>query len=74
MLKIRSTSATFLSLRNLEAAPEEALHQELKWKLGTLSVWEIWILEFLGPQNWDTKGGGIYNTSKTPGLIGLGIN
>ena len=25
MLKIRSTSATFLSLRNLEAAPEEAM-------------------------------------------------
>ena len=25
MLKIRSTSVTFLSLRNLEAAPEEAM-------------------------------------------------
>ena len=25
MLKIRSTSVTFLSLRNLEAAPEEAI-------------------------------------------------
>ena len=31
--------------------------QELKWKLRTLSVWKIWVLEFLGPQSWDTRGG-----------------
>ena len=24
----------------------------------TLSVWEIWVLEFLGPLSWDTRGGG----------------
>ena len=31
--------------------------QELKWKLRTLSVWEIWVLDFLRPQSLDTKGG-----------------
>ena len=37
------TRSTFLSLRKLEAAPEEATQeadQELKRKLRTLSVWE----------------------------------
>ena len=43
-------------------ATQEA-DQELKWKLRTISVWEIWVLEFLGPQSWDT--------SKSPGPIGL---
>ena len=31
--------------------------QELKWKLRTISVWENWVLEFLGSQSWDTRGG-----------------
>ena len=35
-------------------ATQEA-DQELKWKLRTLSVWEIWVLEFLEPQSWDTR-------------------
>ena len=37
-------------------ASQEA-DQELKWKLRTISVWEIQVLEFLGPQSWDTRGG-----------------
>ena len=83
MLKIHSSCVTFLSLRNLKAAPEEASYatqeadQELKWNLRTLSVWKIWVLEFLGPQSWDTRGGsappppGTVCASKSPHLIGL---
>ena len=37
-------------------ATQEA-DQELKWKLRTISVWENWVLEFLGSQSWDTRGG-----------------
>ena len=58
--------------------------QELKWKLMTLSVWEIWVLEFLGPQSWDTSLGGLArpppspaardSTSKSLHLIGLRNN
>ena len=42
-------------------ATQEA-DQELKWKLRTISVWENWVLEFLGSQSWDTKGG----SARTP--------
>ena len=48
MLKIRSTSVTFLSLRNLEAAPEEAM--QTRRLIISSSVWEIQVLVFLGPQ------------------------
>ena len=37
-------------------ATQEA-DQELKWKLRTISVWENWVLEFLGSHSWDTRGG-----------------
>ena len=37
-------------------ATQEA-DQELQWKLRTLSVWEIQVLVFLGPQSWDTRRG-----------------
>ena len=37
-------------------ATQEA-DQELKWKLRTISVWEIWVFEFLGSHSWDTRGG-----------------
>ena len=36
-------------------ATQEA-DQELKWKLRTISVWENWVLEFLGSNSWDTRG------------------
>ena len=36
-------------------ATQEA-DQELKWKLRTWSVWKVWVLEFLGPYIWNTKG------------------
>ena len=48
-------------------ATQEA-DQELKWKLMTLSVWKIWVLAFLGPQSWYTRGD---STSKSPYGIGL---
>ena len=48
-------------------ATQEA-DQELKWKFMTFSVWKIWVLEFLGPQSWDTREG---LASKSPHLIGL---
>ena len=60
MFKIRSKSAIFLSLRNLQAAPEargyatQEVDQELKWNLRALSVWEIQVLVFLGTQSWNT--------------------
>ena len=61
-------------------ATQEA-DQELKWKIRTLSIWKIWVLEFLVPKTWDTRGGlarppppGCYNTSKSPGLIGLKVS
>ena len=31
--------------------------QELKLKLGTLSIWEIWVLEVLTSHSSDTRGG-----------------
>ena len=46
-------------------ATQEA-DQELKWKLRTISVWENWVLEFLGSQSWDTKGG----SARTPPHMG----
>ena len=61
-------------------ATQEA-DQELKWKLMTLSVWKIWVLEFLGPQSWDTRGGGSVrtppiwdSTSKSPYGMGLSLS
>ena len=42
-------------------ATQEA-DQELKWKLRTISVWENWVLEFLGSHSWDIKGG----SARTP--------
>ena len=55
-------------------ATQEA-DQELKWKLRTISVWENWVLEFLGSHSWDTREGGLApawdSTSKSPHLIGL---
>ena len=36
-------------------ATQEA-DQELKWKLRTISVWENWVLEFLGSHSWDIRG------------------
>ena len=39
-------------------ATQEA-DQELKWKLRTISVWENWVLEFLGSHSWDTRGGSV---------------
>ena len=41
--------------------------QELKWKLRTISVWENWVLEFLGCHSWDTRGGGF---ARTPPRMG----
>ena len=41
MLKIRSTSVTFLSLRDLEATPEEAMQLRRQIKSSNeISVWE----------------------------------
>ena len=60
-------------------ATQEA-DQELKWKLRTISVWENWVLEFLGSHSWDIKGGSArtpppYGTvpQKSPYLIGLKV-
>ena len=46
-------------------ATQEA-DQELKWKLRTISVWESWVLEFLGSHSWDIKGG----SARTPPHMG----
>ena len=48
MLKIRSTSVTFLSLRNLEAAPEEAmqLRRLIKSSNESLEPYLFWNFEF----------------------------
>ena len=46
-------------------ATQEA-DQELKWKLRTISVWENWVLEFLGCHSWDTRGG----FARTPPRMG----
>ena len=49
MLKIRSTSVTFLSLRNLEAAPEQTMQIRRLIKRSNESLGKV--LEFLGPQS-----------------------
>ena len=56
MLKIRSTSVTFLSLRHLEATPEEAMELRRLIKSSNKS---------LGPLP------ALYSTSKSLHLIGL---
>ena len=63
MLKIRSTSVTFLSLHDLEAAPEETMQVRRLIKssnesLGPYLFGKIEFWNFLGPQSWDTRGGG----------------
>ena len=49
MLKIRSTSVTFLSLRDLEAAPEEAmqLRRLIKCSNESLGPYLFWKFKFL---------------------------
>ena len=49
MLKIRSTSVTFLSLRNLEAAPEQTMQIRRLIKRSNESLGKV--LVFLGPQS-----------------------
>ena len=56
------TSVTFLSLRNFEAAPEEAMHPMRLIKSSN---------ESLGPYLFGNLSSGCYNTSKSPGLIVL---
>ena len=72
MVKIRSTSVTFLSLRDLEAAPEKTMqlrrlikssNESLEPYLGNLSFGI-----FRAPE---LRYQGGYNTLKSPGLIGL---
>ena len=77
MLKIRSTSFTFLSLRNLEVAPEEAMHLRRLIKssnesLGPYLFGKFNFWNFQGPRAKIPKGG--YSTSKSPDLIGLKKN
>ena len=62
MLKIRSTRVTFLSLSNLEAAPEEAMQLRRLIKssnesLGPYLFWKIEFWNFLGPTA-EIPGGG----------------
>ena len=85
-LKICLTSFTFLSLRNLEAAPEEAMHLRRLIKSSNESLvgpylfgkFNFW--NFQGPRAEIPRGvrtdpppptPGCYSTSKSPGLIGL---
>ena len=78
MLKFRSTSVTFLSLRNLEAAPEEAMQLRRLIKssnesLGPYLFGKIEFWNFLGPTA-EIPGGGLAagdSTSKSPHGIGL---
>ena len=54
MLKIRSTSVTFLSLRNLEAGPEQTMQIRRLIKRSNESLGPYLfgkVLEFLGPQS-----------------------
>ena len=46
-------------------ATQEA-DQELKWKLRTIAVWKNWVLELLGSNSWDTRGG----SARTPPRVG----
>ena len=73
MLKIRSISVTFLSLHNLEAAPEKAMQLRRLIKssnesLGPYLFGKFKFWNFQGPRA-EIPGG--YSTSKSPGLIGL---
>ena len=73
ILKIRSKLVTFLSFRNLEAAPEEAMQLRRLIKSSNENLgpylfrkFEFWRAEiYSGP----LQSG--YNTSKSPHLIGL---
>ena len=72
MLKIRSTRVTFLSLSNLEAAPEEAMQLRRLIKssnesLGPYLFGKIEFWNFLGPTA-EIPGD---STSKSPHGIGL---
>ena len=63
MLKICSTRVTFLSLSNLEAAPEEAMQLRRLIKssnesLGPYLFWKIEFWNFLGPTA-EIPGGGL---------------
>ena len=73
MLKIRSTSVTFLSPRDLEAAPEEAMQLRRLSKSSNESLrpylfekFEFW--NFQGPRA-EIQGGGV--PPKSPHMIGL---
>jgi hypothetical protein len=68
-----------------ENGPRRGEHSQNQWFISSeatfsiLPVLGVCFLEFLGPQSWGTKGGsaetppGDYNTSKSPGLIGLTV-
>ena len=73
MLKIRSTSVTFLSLRNLEAAPEEAMQLRRLIKssnesLGPYLFGKIEFWNFLGPTA-EIPGGGLARPPPPPGTV-----
>ena len=82
-LKIRSTRVTFLSLHDLEAAPEETMQVRMLIKSSTESLGpylfgEIEFWNFLGCHSWDTRGGVRTNPpphgtvpAKSPHGIGL---
>ena len=73
MLKNCSASVTFLSLRNLEATPEEAmqLRSLIKSSSESLRPYLFGIFKFWNFQCPRPEIPGGYNTSKSPGLIGL---
>ena len=82
-LKICSTGVIFLSLHNLEAAPEETMKVRMLIKssdesLGPYLFGKIGVLEFLRSHSWYTRGGSheplpLPGTvpQKSPPLIGL---
>jgi hypothetical protein len=49
ILKIRLTIVTLMILGNPEDAPEETVQLRGLMKLGTLSIWEIYVSKFWPP-------------------------